>query len=113
MRATRGVRADEFSRSAELRNPCRPLPWCLCRNSETALAPSCRQVGVESICQRSVLVALQPEQLPPAVSRPDRARPYRRPRKSPDDLELEDRVEYARDRRDRSPPLTIFQRGKA
>src|SRR6266576_6809480 len=103
MRATRGDRADEFSRSAELRNLCRRRPWCLCRNSETALAPCCRQLGAESTFQRSILVALQPEQLPPAVFRPDRARPYRRPRKFPDDLELEDRVEYARDRRDRSP----------
>src|SRR6266404_3933064 len=113
MPATRGDRADEFSRSAELRNPCRPPPWCLCRNSETALAPSCRQVGAESVCQRSVLAALQPEQLPPVVFRPDRARPYRRSRKFPDDLELEDRVEYERGQRDRSPLLAIFQRGKA
>src|SRR6266853_5680814 len=113
MRATRGDRADEFPHFAELRTPCRRRPWCLCRNSETAWAASCRQAGAESACQRSVLVALQPEQLPPAVFRPDRARPYRRPRKFSDDLELEDRVEYGHDRRDRSPPLTIFQRGKA
>src|SRR5438105_15121635 len=46
------------------------------------------------------------------VFRPDRARPYRRPRKFPDDLELEDRVEYERGRRDRSPFLAIFGGGK-
>src|SRR6266404_9954312 len=113
MRATRGDRADEFSHFAELRTPCRRRPWCLCRSNEKAWAASCRQAGAESIFQHSVLVALQPEQLPPAVFRPDRARPYRRSRKFPDDLELEDRVEYERGQRDRSPLLAIFQRGKA
>src|SRR5947207_3330303 len=113
MRATQRDRADEFCRFAELRTPCRRRPWCLCQSNEKALAPSCRQVDAESIFPHSVLVALQLERRPPAVFRPDRARPYRRPRKFPDDLELEDRVGYERDRRDRSPPLTIFRREKA
>src|SRR5882724_3463076 len=113
MPATRRDRADEFSRFAELRTPCRRRPSCLCRNNEKAWAASSRQAGAESIFQHSVLVALQLERRPPAVFRPDRARPYRRPRKSPDDLELEDRVEYERGRLDRSPLLAIFRRGKA
>jgi len=109
--ATRRDRADEFSRFAELRT--------LADDGHRAFVEITKGLGgllpasgAESISQRSVLVALQLERRPPAVFRLIELRPYRRPRKLPDDLELEDRVEYAHDRRDRSPPLTIFQRGR-